>query len=74
MLIRVTLVIMISFLISLLLGSILIPILKKLKLNQQINKYLKDTHKLKNNTPTMGGIIFILSTIITLLILFIFKR
>lgn len=74
MLIRVTLVIMISFLISLLLGSILIPILKKLKLNQQINKYLKDTHKLKNNTPTMGGIIFILSTIITLLILFIFKK
>jgi phospho-N-acetylmuramoyl-pentapeptide-transferase len=65
---------MISFLISLLLGSILIPILKKLKLNQQINKYLKDTHKLKNNTPTMGGIIFILSTIITLLILFIFKK
>ena len=74
MLIRVTLVIMISFLISLLLGSILIPILRKLKLNQQINKYLKDTHKLKNNTPTMGGIIFILSTIITLLILFIFKK
>lgn len=74
MLIRVTLVIMISFLISLLLGSILIPILKKLKLNQQINKFLKDTHKLKNNTPTMGGIIFILSTIITLLILFIFKK
>ena len=74
MLIRVTLVIMISFLISLLLGSILIPILRKLKLNQQINKFLKDTHKLKNNTPTMGGIIFILSTIITLLILFIFKK
>ena len=74
MLIRVTLVIMISFLISLLLGSILIPILRKLKLNQQINKFLKDTHKLKNNTPTMGGIIFILSTIITLLMLFIFKK
>ena len=74
MLIRVTLVMMISFLISLLLGSILIPNLKKLKLNQQINKYLKDTHKLKNNTPTMGGIIFILSTIITLLILFVFKK
>ena len=71
---KTTLVLLISLLISILLGTILIPLIKKFKLNQQLNKYLKESHRSKSNTPTMGGIIFILSTIITLLILYIFNK
>ncbi len=71
---KTTLVLLISLLISILLGTILIPLIKKFKLNQQLNKYLEESHRSKSNTPTMGGIIFILSTIITLLILYIFNK
>ena len=71
---KTTLVLLISLLISILLGNIIIPIIKKFKLNQQLNKYLKDSHRNKNNTPTMGGIIFVLSTLMTLFILYIFKK
>lgn len=71
---KTTLVLLISLLISIILGNILIPIIKKFKLNQQLNKYLEESHRMKSNTPTMGGIIFILSTIITLLILYIFNK
>ncbi len=46
------------------LGFIIIPILKKLKLGQNILGYV-DKHKSKTGTATMGGIIFILSTIFT---------
>ena len=61
----------ISFLISILIGLILIPILKKFKINQNLSIYLRETHKSKKNTPTMGGLIFILSTLITIFILYI---
>lgn len=71
---KTTLVLLISLLISIILGTILIPLIKKFKLNQQLNKYLEESHRSKSNTPTMGGIIFILSTIITLLILYIFNK
>lgn len=63
-----------SFIISLILGSILIPILKKFHINQNLSIYLSERHKSKLNTPTMGGIIFILSTLITLLIFLYFNK
>ena len=60
---------MIAFLSSILLSLILIPYLRRLKAGQRLSVYLEDTHKKKQGTPTMGGIIFILPTI---LIYFIF--
>ena len=56
-----------SFLLSFVLGLIIIPLLKRLKVGQPILKYVSE-HKNKSGTPTMGGIFFILSTIIICII------
>ena len=69
-----TLALMISFLLSIFLGILLIPVLKKWKASQSLNEYLKDAHRNKKGTPTMGGIIFVLSSIITLFFLYFFKK
>lgn len=55
--------IMIGFLSSALLGLILIPLLKKLRLGQKISIFVGETHRKKEGTPTMGGLIFILPTV-----------
>lgn len=60
-------VIIISFVITLLLGPILIPILKKLKVGQSIREEGPKTHLKKSGTPTMGGIIMIIALLITTL-------
>lgn len=62
--------IVIGFLVSIIFGILLIPVLRNIKASQIINDYL-DKHRSKKNTPTMGGIIFILSTFILILILLI---
>lgn len=62
---------MIGFFLAVILGLILIPILKKKKIGQKINIYLRDKHKKKNGIPTIGGLIFIIPTIITMLILYL---
>ena len=51
-----------SFILSILLGFILIPLLKKLKIGQPVYELVKE-HKKKKGTPTMGGIIFVISSI-----------
>lgn len=63
-----TLALMIGFLLSAFFGLIVIPLLKKIKVRQNISVHLTN-HKKKEGIPTMGGLIFILSTIVTLLIL-----
>ena len=42
-------------------GLVVIPLLKKLKFGQNILGYVKE-HDYKSGTPTMGGIIFMIST------------
>ena len=59
----------IGFLSSVIFGLILIPILKKVKIKQKVSTYLAQAHKKKDGTPTMGGLIFIIPTIITVVIL-----
>ena len=63
-----------AFILSLLLGSILIPILHKFKINQSLSIYLSERHESKKNTPTMGGLIFIISTLIVILIFLLFNK
>ena len=58
--------IMIGFLLSAILGLIIIPIIKKKKMGQRISSYVGEAHKKKEGTPTMGGLIFVLSTLITM--------
>ena len=64
--------VIIGFFISLLLGKLLIPVLHKYKLGQYIREDGPKSHKKKAGTPTFGGLIFIFTTIITML--FILKE
>ena len=69
-----SLAVLISFLLSLFFGLTLISIFKKLHINQNLSIYLEEAHRSKEKTPTMGGLIFIISTIITVFILLLFKK
>ena len=61
--------IMIGFLSATLLGLVLIPMLKRLKVGQRISIFVGDTHKRKEGTPTMGGLIFIIPTVLATIFL-----
>lgn len=63
------LALMIGFVLATAIGLILLPILRKLKIKQTVSIYLEKEHKAKNGTPTMGGLIFILSTLLTVFLL-----
>lgn len=65
-----TLALMISFIISVIMGYFMIPLLKKLNIGQRISVFVGSSHKNKNGIPTMGGLIFIVPTIITILIMY----
>ena len=65
---------MIGFILSIVLGLVFIPLLKKIKVKQSISIFLRNKHKQKEGTPTMGGIIFIISTIITMILLIITNK
>lgn len=67
-------VMMISLILSILFGFILIPFLKKRDANQRINMYLEDVHNKKKNTPTMGGLIFIMPTVMVMIMLKLFNK
>lgn len=60
---------MIGFIIAICFGYVLIPLLKKLKVKQNVSEYLSEQHHEKNGIPTMGGLIFIIPTILTILVL-----
>lgn len=61
--------VLVAFLISLLQGPIFIPILHKLKFGQNIRDEGPKSHQKKAGTPTMGGIIFIITAAITMIIM-----
>ena len=69
MITKIILTMMFSLILSILLGLILIPILKKIKAGQNLSIYLRNTHLNKEGTPTMGGLIFIIPTLIVMLFL-----
>lgn len=56
--------IMVGFLFSVVLGLVLLPLLRKLKVGQRISSYVGYSHRQKEGTPTMGGLIFIIPTIL----------
>lgn len=63
------LAIIISFAITVIITKRLIPFLKKLKMGQKILEIGPAWHKPKEGTPTMGGISFLIATVITEIIL-----
>lgn len=62
---RIVIPVLISFVISVVLGPIVIPFLRKLKMGQTEREEGVKSHLKKKGTPTMGGIIFLLATVVT---------
>ena len=60
---------MIGFVLAVVFGYFLILILKKFKVSQTLSIYMEDTHRSKAGTPTMGGVIFLIPTILAIIIL-----
>ena len=54
-----------AFALSVAMGPVLIPVLKKLRVGQTVREDGPDTHLKKNGTPTMGGIIIVGAMILT---------
>mgnify|MGYP003292357119 CR=1 FL=1 len=64
---------MIGFILTIITGVILIPMLKKLKIKQKVSVFI-EKHKEKDGTPTMGGLIFIIPTILSVIILLLMNK
>ena len=56
--------VLVAFMIAIILGIIIIPILKKLKVGQIERDDGPKSHLKKQGTPTMGGIIIIITMIL----------
>ena len=72
--IRCFLGMLISFILALIIGYFLIPILRRFKFGQTLSIYLEERHALKQGTPTIGGLIFIFSTLITIFTMFLLNK
>lgn len=70
---KAVLAMMIGFIIAVIFGLVAIPFLKKIA-RQKVSSYLEKKHKEKDGTPTMGGIIFIIPTLITIFILLLMGK
>ena len=57
--------VIISFAISVALGPLVIPFLRRLKVGQTVREEGPESHLKKNGTPTMGGILILVSVVIT---------
>ncbi len=67
-----TSVLIISFIVAIILGFIIIPILKKLKVGQIERDDGPKSHLKKQGTPTMGGIIMIVTMIVVITGIYIY--
>ena len=64
---QVVIPVLISFAISVVLGPVIIPFLRKLKMGQTERTEGVQSHLKKAGTPTMGGVIFLIATAVTAL-------
>ena len=64
---HVVIPVLIAFAISLILGPVVIPFLRKLKMKQTEREDGVQSHLKKAGTPTMGGIIILIAVIVTTL-------
>ncbi len=59
------LTLVLSFVIAVILSPLFIPFLRRLKFGQSIREEGPKSHQKKNGTPTMGGIVIVLSILAT---------
>ncbi len=57
--------VMAAFAISVVLGPVVIPFLRRLKVGQTVRDEGPQSHLKKNGTPTMGGILILISVVLT---------
>lgn len=62
---------MLGFVLSLILGFIILPILRRLNIGQSVSHLINKRHLKKEGTPTIGGLIFIIPTLIIMLVLYL---
>ncbi len=65
---------LIGFVLAVIIAIILIPLLKKAHAGQSISEYLRKSHSKKQGTPTMGGLIFIIPTILVMIVLVLLDK
>lgn len=68
---KTAMAILLGFVLSIVTGLVLIPILKKFHIGQYVSHYIGERHLKKEGTPTMGGLIFIVPTLIALFLLYL---
>ena len=62
---------MLGFFVSVIFGLFLVPVLRKSNVRQSISVFTAFRHQDKDGTPTIGGLIFIIPTLLTMLFLYI---
>jgi len=68
------LALMVGFICAVIVGLLLIPLLKRINFGQRISEYVGESHRKKEGTPTMGGLIFIIPTILGIIYLVISSK
>ena len=58
-----------GFIIAIITGFIVIPLIKMLNARQTVSEYINKRHLQKNGTPTIGGLIFIIPVLVSILVL-----
>ena len=67
-------IILFSYIISFLVGKVVVKVLTKNNINQRLSIYLEQRHKDKVKTPTMGGLIFSITLLICITIFYILNK
>ena len=62
---------MLGFFVSVIAGLFIIPILRKTNVRQSVSVFTAFRHSTKDGTPTIGGLIFIIPTLLTMMFLYI---
>ena len=70
---KAAMALMLGFTVSIACGLVFIPLLRKMHIGQMVSREINERHLAKEGTPTMGGIIFIIPVILSLILLYINK-
>ena len=70
---KAAMALLLGFILAIITGVILIPILRRFHIGQYVSHYIGERHLKKEGTPTMGGLIFIVPTIAALVLLYFNK-
>ena len=68
---KAALAMMLGFGLSIIFGLVIIPLLRKKKMGQNVSHTIGERHLAKQGTPTMGGLIFIIPTLLAMLFLYL---